>query len=66
MMSTEHDMGKGSRQYSWLEKDLQNVDRVKTPWVILAGHRPMYASEIVVGNVKLKACMNKFSRVFRV
>ena len=53
MMSTEHDMGNGSRQYAWLEKDLQNVDRVKTPWVILAGHRPMYTSELPIGKVKL-------------
>ena len=51
MMSTEHDMGNGSRQYAWLEKDLQNVDRVKTPWVILAGHRPMYTSELPLGDI---------------
>ena len=53
MMSTEHDMGNGSKQYSWLEKDLQNVDRTKTPWVILAGHRPMYTSELALGSVNL-------------
>ena len=53
MMSTEHDVGKGSRQYLWLEKDLQNVDRVKTPWIILAGHRPMYNSQLTIGIVIL-------------
>ena len=53
MMSTEHDMGNGSRQYSWLEQDLKNVDRTKTPWIILAGHRPMYTSELALGNVDL-------------
>ena len=60
MMSTEHDMGNGSRQYLWLEKDLQNVDRVKTPWIILAGHRPMYTSELAIGSVILL----KFNRAF--
>ena len=49
MMSTEHDMGKGSKQYTWLENDLKSVDRSKTPWVILGGHRPMYTSEIEPG-----------------
>ena len=52
MMSTEHDMSKGSRQYTWLENDLKNVNRSKTPWIILGGHRPMYASEIIPGNRK--------------
>ena len=31
MMSTEHDFRDGSRQYKWLENDLKNVDRKKTP-----------------------------------
>ena len=54
MMSTEHDMGNGSRQYTWLENDLKNVNRSKTPWLILGGHRPMYTSEIVPGIVTRK------------
>jgi len=33
-------------QYRWLQKDLSNVDRAKTPWVILFGHRPMYCSNV--------------------
>ena len=37
MMSTEHDYRDGSRQYKWLENDLKNVDRKKTPWVVLGG-----------------------------
>ena len=44
VMSTEHDYSPGSRQYNWLKKDLEDVDRRKTPWVIFAGHRPMYHS----------------------
>ena len=31
--------------YTWLEKDLSEVDRELTPWVILALHRPMYNTE---------------------
>jgi hypothetical protein len=27
-------------QLAWLENDLKNVDRCKTPWVIVGGHRP--------------------------
>ena len=46
-------MGNGSKQYTWLEDDLKKVDRAKTPWVILAGHRPMYTSELVLCNVDL-------------
>jgi len=45
MMSTEHDYSPGSRQYTWLENDLRNLDRTVTPWVMIAGHRAMYCSE---------------------
>ncbi|ELR18962.1 diphosphonucleotide phosphatase 1, putative [Acanthamoeba castellanii str. Neff] len=41
-MSTEHDFSIGSVQWKWLEEDLKKVDRVKTPWVVFSGHRPMY------------------------
>ena len=51
MMSTEHDMGNGSKQYTWLENDLKNVNRAKTPWIIIAGHRPMYTSQLAVGKI---------------
>ena len=53
MMSSEHDIRPGSRQYTWLENDLKKVDRNKTPWIVLGGHRPMYTSQKVVGK-KLK------------
>jgi hypothetical protein len=42
IMSTEHNFTKGSIQYQYLEKDLRNVNRSKTPWLLIAGHRPMY------------------------
>ena len=29
-------------QIEWLESDLQKVNRRKTPWIIVYGHRPMY------------------------
>jgi len=42
LMSTEHDFGTNSTQYKFLDQHMQNVDRSKTPWLIFAGHRPMY------------------------
>ncbi|VVT48658.1 uncharacterized protein SAPINGB_P001887 [Magnusiomyces paraingens] len=33
-----------NQQYDWLIKDLSTVDRCKTPWVIVAGHRPWYTA----------------------
>jgi len=44
--STEHDFLSNSSQYAWLEKDLASVDRSRTPWLIVGGHRPMYSSFI--------------------
>ncbi|KAG5803551.1 hypothetical protein H9Q74_012958 [Fusarium xylarioides] len=35
---------KAYEQYQWLKEDLGKVDRCKTPWVIVMGHRPMYSS----------------------
>jgi len=31
-------------QYHWLKKDLANVDRTKTPWIIAMWHSPWYCS----------------------
>ncbi|KAL3701603.1 hypothetical protein R1sor_019625 [Riccia sorocarpa] len=42
--SSEHDWTEGSEQYKWLQTDLASVNRTRTPWVIYAGHRPMYSS----------------------
>jgi len=41
-MSTEHNWTMGSDQWKWLKKDLSSVNRTATPWLIFAGHRPMY------------------------
>jgi len=43
-VSTEEAMLIGSVQYTWLIQDLQKVDRIKTPWIIVLGHRPMYSA----------------------
>ena len=51
MMSTEHDFTPGSRQYKWLENDLMKVDRKKTPWVMIGGHRAMYSSESIASKL---------------
>ncbi|KAJ7315654.1 hypothetical protein OS493_038408, partial [Desmophyllum pertusum] len=38
----------GPRQHEWMEQDLKNVDRTLTPWVVIAGHRPMYTSQKIL------------------
>jgi len=47
IISSEHDLSPGSRQYMWLEDDLKSVDRSKTPWLVLELHRPIYESEAI-------------------
>jgi len=32
------------KQVAWIESDLNAVDRKKTPWIVVFGHRPMYCS----------------------
>jgi len=44
-MSTEHSYDPGSSQYIWLEKELASVNRTRTPWLFLTGHRPIYSSD---------------------
>jgi hypothetical protein len=34
-----------SVQWKWLNDDLARVDRTKTPWIILIGHRSMYCTK---------------------
>ncbi|XAR58729.1 Acid phosphatase [Bertholletia excelsa] len=35
---------KSADQYKWLERDLSNVDRSTTPWLVAAWHPPWYSS----------------------
>eukprot|EP00475_Leptophrys_vorax_P018463 TRINITY_DN2525_c0_g1_i1.p1 TRINITY_DN2525_c0_g1~~TRINITY_DN2525_c0_g1_i1.p1 ORF type:complete len:382 (+),score=82.41 TRINITY_DN2525_c0_g1_i1:280-1425(+) len=41
-LSTESDYDTNSAQYKWFVNDLKNVDRSKTPWLIVMFHRPFY------------------------
>lgn len=50
-ISTEHDYTIGSEQYNWFKKDLESIDRTKTPWVIFGGHRAMYLNSNYGGSV---------------
>ncbi|KAI6686353.1 hypothetical protein NL676_032266 [Syzygium grande] len=43
-MSTETNFLPGSKQYDFIKTDLESVDRKKTPFVIVQGHRPMYTT----------------------
>jgi acid phosphatase type 7 len=40
--STEHHFGKGSAQHAFVADALAAADRRRTPWVVFAGHRPIY------------------------
>lgn len=44
VFSTEDGFDSLSIQYNWIKRDLQRVNRLKTPWIIVVGHRPMYSS----------------------
>jgi len=37
-------------QLVWLDQTLKNINRKKTPWVIVVGHRPIYSSQNVFSN----------------
>lgn len=43
-ISTETNFLRGSRQYVLIEQDLKSVNRTKTPFVVVQGHRPMYTT----------------------
>eukprot|EP00929_Paragymnodinium_shiwhaense_P083225 TRINITY_DN44269_c0_g1_i1.p1 TRINITY_DN44269_c0_g1~~TRINITY_DN44269_c0_g1_i1.p1 ORF type:complete len:670 (-),score=5.90 TRINITY_DN44269_c0_g1_i1:47-2056(-) len=44
VMATEMSAELGSAQMAFFERDLSGVDRGRTPWVVVMGHRPMYSS----------------------
>ncbi|KAH7660707.1 Phosphodiesterase I protein [Dioscorea alata] len=43
-ISTETNFLKGSDQYNFIKADLESVDREKTPFIVVQGHRPMYTT----------------------
>lgn len=55
--STETDFLQGSAQYKFLEHDLENVDRKKTPFVVVQGHRPMYTTSNEIRDTPLRERM---------
>ncbi|GAV66095.1 Metallophos domain-containing protein/Metallophos_C domain-containing protein, partial [Cephalotus follicularis] len=42
MLGSYTDFDADSDQYKWLQADLENVDRKKTPWIIVVLHAPWY------------------------
>lgn len=66
MLSSEHSLNPDSRQYKWLEKDLKNVNRSLTPWIIVESHRPMYHNEFIPDNLIVEAEMRReFENILR-
>ncbi|XP_028803632.1 probable inactive purple acid phosphatase 2 [Neltuma alba] len=55
--STETNFLPGSSQYNFLKHDLESVDRGKTPFVIVQGHRPMYTTSNEFRDAGLRAKM---------
>jgi hypothetical protein len=47
-------------QTAWLQKDLVSVNRSKTPWIIVAGHRPWYLSYANVTKTICWSCKDVF------
>lgn len=52
------------QQTNWLAADLAAVDRTKTPWVIVAGHRPWYISYQNKSSAVCWECKDVFEPIF--
>ncbi|XP_031269384.1 probable inactive purple acid phosphatase 2 [Pistacia vera] len=55
--STETNFLKGSNQYNFIKHDLASVDRKKTPFVVVQGHRPMYTTSNEVRDTLMREKM---------
>jgi acid phosphatase type 7 len=53
-----------NQQTDWLAKDLAAVDRSKTPWIIVAGHRPWYISAQNDSSTLCWECKDVFEPLF--
>ena len=42
----KHNLSNVTSMYRWLIRDLADVKRHITPWVIIFGHRPMYCAKV--------------------
>ncbi|KAH8691669.1 Metallo-dependent phosphatase-like protein [Talaromyces proteolyticus] len=51
-------------QLKWLEGDLASVDRRKTPWVVVGGHRPWYISGQNESSTVCLDCQSVFEPYF--
>ncbi|KAL2012586.1 hypothetical protein VTN00DRAFT_111 [Thermoascus crustaceus] len=51
-------------QLNWLQQDLASVDRSKTPWVVVAGHRPWYISATNRSSTVCEDCRKVFEPIF--
>ncbi len=51
-------------QTTWLANDLAAVDRSKTPWVIVAGHRPWYINYANKSSAVCTECKDVFEPLF--
>lgn len=51
-------------QTKWLEADLKAVNREKTPWVVVAGHRPWYISGQNRSSTVCLDCQKVFEPLF--
>lgn len=56
-ISTETNFLPGSHQYTFIKQDLKSVDRKKTPFVVVQGHRPMYTTSDEFRDAPLRKIM---------
>ncbi|KAJ9707794.1 hypothetical protein PVL29_000049 [Vitis rotundifolia] len=59
-ISTETNFLPGSSQYDFIKQDLESVDRKKTPFVVVQGHRPMYTTSNELTDAPLRERMLKY------
>ncbi|WPH04367.1 Hypothetical protein R9X50_00725700 [Acrodontium crateriforme] len=52
------------QQTDWLAKDLASVDRSKTPWIVVSGHRPWYISAQNKSSTVCWECKDVFEPLF--
>ncbi|OIW11349.1 hypothetical protein TanjilG_19605 [Lupinus angustifolius] len=61
MLGSYTDFDSKSNQYKWLQGDLNNVDRKKTPWLVVMFHAPWYNSNTLhqgeYASVEMKAVL---------
>lgn len=58
-LSTETNFLEGSRQYGFIKHDLGSVNRTKTPFVVVQGHRPMYTTSNEIRDSPMREKMLK-------